>query len=75
MKSKMEKIINEIKEIAAELALENNSFYQNEDIKIFEKKLLQALLDGGLKEVNRVKSKIKYAGHNEDTAAFMAGRG
>lgn len=47
--------------IARELALTNNSFYTEKDIPQFKKRLTEALIQGGWKEVERVKLKIKYA--------------
>jgi hypothetical protein len=47
--------------IATDLALTNNSFYTAKDIPQFKKRLTDALIQGGWKEVERVKLKIKYA--------------
>jgi len=52
---------NRIDAIATDLALTNNSFYTTKDIPQFKKKLTEALMRGGWKEVERVKLKIKYA--------------
>lgn len=52
---------NHIDAIATDLALTNNSFYTAKDIPQFKKKLTEALMQGGWKEVERVKLKIKYA--------------
>ena len=72
--NRYEEIGREISSIAASLALENNSFYRENDIPYFLKKLVNALEKGGWPEVNKVKLQIKYAGTDEKKAAFMAGR-